>query len=86
MAVRSWNAHWKMRDILRRHWLALGARHGVLTEDGRHVQFMIDDIVARTPQVIAAVRARLTEGFPMSVADSIFDGLQDAADRLEHQH
>ncbi len=86
MAVRSRNAHWKMRSILHRHWLTLGARHGVLTEDGRQVQFLIDDLVARTPQVIAAVRARLPAGFPMSVADSIFAGLQDAANRLASQH
>ena len=85
MAVRTKNAHWKMRDILRRHWLALGARHGVVTDDGRRVQGMIDDVAARTSQVIAAVRAALPEGFPMSVADSILDGLQDAANRLASQ-
>ncbi len=86
MAVRTKNAHWKMRDILRRHWLALGARHGVVTDGGRRVQVMIDDVAARTPQVIATVRAALPEGFPMSVADSILDGLQDAANRLASQH
>lgn len=85
MAVRSKNVHWKMRDILRRYWLALGARHGVVTEDGRQIQFLIDDVVARTPRVIAAVRAELPAGFSMSVADSIFDGLQGAAIRLASQ-
>ncbi|MBB5272990.1 serine/threonine-protein kinase HipA [Quisquiliibacterium transsilvanicum] len=82
MAVRSKNAHWRMRDILRRHWLALGARHGVVTEDGREVAFLIDEVVSRTPQVIAAVRARLPDGFPMRVANSILDGLQGAGRRL----
>ena len=82
MAVRSRNAHWKMREILRSHWLALGGRHGVVTDDGRRVQFVIDDIVARTPAVISAVRAALPVGFPTSLADSILEGLQDAADRL----
>lgn len=86
MAVRSRNAHWKMRDILRRHWLALGARHGVVTGDGREVRFLIDDLVARTPAVISAVRAMLPDGFPMAVADSILDGLQGAANRLADQH
>ena len=85
MAVRSRNAHWKMRDILRRHWLALGGRHGVVTDDGRQVQFVIDDIVARTPAVISAVRAALPAGFPASLADSILEGLQDAASRLADQ-
>lgn len=82
MAVRSRNAHWNMREILRRHWLALGGRHGVVTDDGRQVQCVIDDIVTRTPAVISAVRAMLPAGFPTSLADSILEGLQDAAGRL----
>jgi serine/threonine-protein kinase HipA len=82
MAVRSKNAHWKMRDILRRHWIAVGMRHGVLTKDGREVQFLIDDIVGRTPEIIAAVSAQLPGGFPEQVANTVFDGLRDAAQSL----
>lgn len=82
MAVRAKNAHWKMREILRRHWLALGVRHGVLTENGREVQFLIDEFVARTPQVVAAVRAQLPAWFPGHLADCILKGLQNAAKRL----
>lgn len=85
MAVRSKHAHWKMRDILRRHWVVLGARHGVLNEAGREVQCLIDDIVERTPEVIATVSAQLPDGpdgFPASVAEAVFDGLRDAAKRL----
>lgn len=85
MAMRSKNAHWKMRDILRRHWLALGARHGIVTEDGQQVQFILDDLIARTPGVVAAVRAKLPADFPEQVADSILSGLQDAANRLTGQ-
>ncbi|WP_186453791.1 type II toxin-antitoxin system HipA family toxin [Denitratisoma sp. DHT3] len=83
MAVRSRNAHWKMRDILRRHWRVVGQRHGVLTEDGRQVDFLIDEMIERTPRVVAAVHARLPPNFPMSVADSILNGLQNAADTLK---
>lgn len=82
MAVRSKNAHWRMRDILRRHWVALGARHGVLTEDGREVQFLMDDLIMRTPQIIANVSAQLPAGFPEQIASTIFDGLRDAARSL----
>ncbi|WP_208908341.1 type II toxin-antitoxin system HipA family toxin [Paracidovorax avenae] len=85
MAVRSKNAHWKMRDILRRHWLALGARHGIVTDDGREVAFILDDLTARTPQVIAAVRTKLPVDFPEQVAGSILGGLQNAAHRLAGQ-
>lgn len=82
MAVRSKNAHWKMRDILRRHWVALGERHGILTEGGREVAYLIDEVVAQTPRVIATVRALLPNGFPETVANSLFEGLQSAADQL----
>lgn len=82
MAVRSKNAHWRMREITRRHWVALGARHGVLTEDGRPVEALIEAVVAHTPAVIRAVRAQLPTGFPEAVAGSILDGLQAAANQL----
>jgi serine/threonine-protein kinase HipA len=82
MAVRSKNAHWKMRDILRRHWVALGTRHGVITEDGREVDLLINDLINRTPAVVQAVRAVLPNDFPEPVASSILEGLQIAAERL----
>ena len=82
MAVRSKNAHWKMRDILRRHWVALGTRHGVLDEAARGAEYLIDDIAARTPEVIANVRSQLPKGFPATLADAVFDGMQAAAERL----
>lgn len=85
MAVRSRNPHWKMRDILRRHWVALGSRHGVLTEDGHPVQRLIDQVVERTPAVIEAVRGRLPGGADAPdarVVEAILGGLQQAADRL----
>ena len=82
MSVRSKNTHWHMRDILRRHWLAVGARHGVIADDGRGAESVVDDLVARTPEVVAAVRQQLPPDFPLPLADSILGGLQDAASRL----
>ena len=82
MAVRTKNAHWKMKDILRRHWLELGTRHGVVTADGRPAQAVLDDLVARTPEVLAQVRAQLPPGFPEDVAGSILAGVEAAAARL----
>lgn len=82
MAVRAKNAHWAWRDILRRHWLELGTRHGVVTADGHPAHAILDDLVARTPEVIAQVRRQLPPGFPAEVADSILAGVQDAAARL----
>ncbi len=82
MAVRAKNAHWKKKDILRRHWLELGTRHGIVTSDGRPAQAVIDDLVARTPEALAQVRAQLPPGFPAEVAASILAGVQGAAARL----
>lgn len=82
MAVRSKNPHWRMRDIQRRHWLTVGARHGVVTPDGRPARFVMDDLVARTPEVVRVVRAKLPQGFRQALADSILDGLRGAADKL----
>jgi serine/threonine-protein kinase HipA len=82
MAVRTKSAHWKIKDIHRRHWLELGTRHGVVTVDGRSAKGVIDDLIARTPEVLAQVRAQLPPGFPEEVGDSILKGVQGAATRL----
>ncbi|CAM3913977.1 type II toxin-antitoxin system HipA family toxin [Roseateles saccharophilus] len=82
MAVRSKSAHWKMRDILRRHWIALGARHGILTLDGRDAARLIAETVDQVPEVIATVCAQLPQAFDAQLANAIFSGMQEAADRL----
>lgn len=82
MAVRATNAHWKMREILRRHWTAVGERHGVTTPDGRAADAVIDALAGRTPQVIEEVRRQLPDDFPPAVADPILHGLQAAANKL----
>jgi serine/threonine-protein kinase HipA len=50
--VRAWfeNLLPDSKDILRRHWLELGARHGVVTADGGPAQAVLDDLVAKTPE------------------------------------
>lgn len=82
MAVRTKNAHWRMRDILRRHWLTIGQRYGIVTPDGRGAAFVIDELVARTPEVVRVVRAKLPMGYPATLANSILEGLETAADKL----
>lgn len=82
MAVRSRNAHWKMRDIQRRHWDALGERFGVVTDEGRAARNIIDELVAGTPAVIKKVRSMLPADFPQGLANSILKGLQEAAGQL----
>ncbi|QIM48349.1 type II toxin-antitoxin system HipA family toxin [Pusillimonas sp. DMV24BSW_D] len=82
MAVRSKNTHWVMRDIVRRHWLAVGKEHGIVAPDGRGAEVVLGDMVEKTPEVVRSVRAMLPEKFPEHVANSILSGLQGAADKL----
>lgn len=84
MAVRGKNAHWKMSDIQRRHWLAVGTRHGVVTASGQPVEALLDDLIARTPEVIDQVRRKLPEGFPLALTNSILQGLTTAAQQLHN--
>jgi serine/threonine-protein kinase HipA len=82
MAVRGKNAHWKMSEIQRRHWVALGSRHGVVTADGRPAEALLDDLVARTTEVFTRIQGELPEGFPQALGSSILDGLARASKQL----
>lgn len=82
MAIRSTNAHWKMREIHRRHWIALGKRFGVLDDAGRDMEAVLDAVIARTPRVIAEVGAELPSDFPEPVAGPVLHGLELAARQL----
>ncbi len=82
MAVRGRNAHWKLREILPRHWAALGQRHGVMAADGRGAAALIEAAALLTPGVVDAVHSELPVGFPAGVADRILGGLADSARRL----
>lgn len=83
MAVRSKNAHWKIREIQRRHWEAVGARHGIVTADGEPVQKVLDGLCEQTPGVIERVRRKLPKDFPEELAQAVFAGLKNAATQLQ---
>ncbi|QDQ88759.1 type II toxin-antitoxin system HipA family toxin [Alcaligenaceae bacterium SJ-26] len=83
MAVRTRNVHWKMHDILRRHWVQIGTEYGIVTPDGLAAEAVIDDLIERTPAVIDTVHALLPKDFPQALADRILDGLSSAANRLK---
>ncbi|MFT4246553.1 MAG: type II toxin-antitoxin system HipA family toxin [Pseudomonas sp.] len=83
MAIRSKNAHWKMKDIYRRHWIELGKRHGVIGSAGESLDDLIDALIERTPAVIGEVRGQLPPAFPAHLAETIFGGLGSAARQLE---
>ena len=82
MAVRGKNPHWKMRDVLRRHWNESARCNGI----GDSAEAIIAALVDKTPQVIEQVARKLPAQFPAHVADSIFSGLQDAGLRLARMY
>lgn len=82
MAVRAKNAHWKMPDIQRRHWVALGVRQGILTAEGRNAEHLIDETLAQVSTVIRQVETLLPAGFDAGIAEAIFNGMRAAAARL----
>ncbi len=78
MAVRSKDAHYRMAPIQRRHWNAVAKDNGL----GEDFESVIQQFIAQTPRVVAAVSARLPEGFPTAVSEPIFRGLLAQIARL----
>jgi serine/threonine-protein kinase HipA len=72
------NMHYRVFEVRRPHWLTTAQRNGI----GREGEAIIDELIARTPGVVARVSAELPRGFPESVAGPILDGLTGAARRL----
>lgn len=79
MAFRAGNAHYNLKDILPRHFTAAAAKLGLAGE----VDSIVEEILAATPSVIGKVGAMLPAQFPQQVADTIFDGLKQSADKIQ---
>lgn len=76
MAVQSSNPrHYRWDEIHRRHFLGTAKRCGVAAQ----VDALLDDLIGKTPAVIATVNARLPRGFPGSVSEPILKGLEASA-------
>ena len=77
MAVRSKNPHWRLVDILPRHWDVVARLAGLGNADG-----LRQELIEQTPEVIDRVQSALPAGFPQPVAEVIFQGLRESARRL----
>ncbi|HEY9102434.1 type II toxin-antitoxin system HipA family toxin [Chitinimonas sp.] len=62
--------------IQRRHWNAMATRFGL---DG---EALVAEVLAQTSSAIEMVLAKLPAGFPSGLAEAIFDGMQQQANRL----
>ncbi|CAG9210991.1 serine/threonine kinase HipA [Paraburkholderia tropica] len=76
MAVRGRNAHYRIAQILPRHWIAQGQRVGFSIDQ---VEEMMATVVAQTEPVIDEVGARIPREFPLDVADAVFAGMRRLA-------
>jgi serine/threonine-protein kinase HipA len=79
MALLGKNKHYHWRDIQRRHFNSTAARCFQRTD----AEDLIEQVLARTPAAIDKVTSKLPKGFPEKVAESIFNGLRQAAHKLE---
>lgn len=79
MALLGKNQHYHMHDIQRRHFNSTARKVGF----GENAESLLQDLVARTPEVVAQVQAQLPQGFSQQVADKVLGGLQSAARALE---
>ena len=79
MALPGKNRHYHMKDIQRRHFNGLGVLCGL----GTDAEPLIRQIVSSTECVIQEVSARLPQDFNLHVADTVFNGLQRAAAKLQ---
>jgi len=81
MAVEGQNRHYGWNEIQYRHWLETGKKCSLEGE----VRLMITDLIFKTSHVIDSVKQYLPSNFPGQVAETILDGLQESANKLDTQ-
>lgn len=79
MSIDSKNKHYRVKEILRRHFINHGIKTGFSQED---VNIMLDEIALSAGDVIKNVKQILPNDFPSIVSDKIFEGMIKQADKL----
>ena len=79
MAFRGKNKHSLLLNIQRRHMNETASRSGL----GESAEPLINDILRKTPSVVAAVQKHIPRGFPQEVVDSILNGVLASAKTME---
>lgn len=78
MALIGKNRHYLMHTVQRRHFNSTARKVGY----GEDAEPLLQELVARTPAVVAQVQAELPAGFSQEVADKVLAGVLDAAKAL----
>ncbi|MET3124577.1 serine/threonine-protein kinase HipA [Oxalobacteraceae bacterium GrIS 2.11] len=82
MAVRATENYYRIVQIQRRHWGEM-ARQAGLGE--RVAETLIEEILAKTDEIVVAMHQMLPPQFPMDLAESILSGLQRQCKKLQMQ-
>lgn len=78
MALHGKSKHYSWAEIQRRHFNDTAARIGIGSAEP-----LIEDILTRTPQVLAEVERKMPNTVPSHVADAILGGLRSSAKTLQ---
>ena len=78
MALLGKNRHYHVHHIERRHFNSTAKKVGY----GESAETLLDELIARTPGVVAQVQAELPGDFSQRVADKVLDGLLASARSL----
>jgi serine/threonine-protein kinase HipA len=78
MAIHARGAHYKIKEIQRRHFHHLAKQMGI----GNAAGSIIDETIELTPRVIDTVTNELPHDFPTKVSNAIFAGLKNSARQL----
>jgi len=79
MALLGKNRHYLARDIQRRHFNSTAKKVGY----GDHAEPLLQEFIARTPDVVEKVRSELPHDFSAAVADKVLEGVLAAARALD---
>ncbi|HVE11019.1 MAG TPA: type II toxin-antitoxin system HipA family toxin [Paraburkholderia sp.] len=79
MALLGKNRHYLMHNIQRRHFNSTAKKVGY----GENAEPLLQELIGKTPAVVAQVQQQLPQGFSGEVADKVLGGLLAAARALE---
>lgn len=81
MSVSARSPHYRLAEIMRRHFNATAARVGW----GDDAEDIIGELLGQVEAAIDGAARQIPAGFPQDVADSIFEGMRTQARRLQAQ-
>jgi serine/threonine-protein kinase HipA len=79
MAVDGVNRHYRLDEIVGRHWISTARKARFSENEARSV---LEECSARVPAVVDEVARALPPGFPAELAEAVFDGLARTRARI----